>query len=146
MVDSRLTHDARFDPAARRICVVGDDGVGVFLAENLSAYADTTFIGADDNTTTSAKRVGLESAQIDVMDQGSFVFAPLSNADTVIVASESDARNLFFAQVLRLTLDVDEIIVRLSDPHKAGAFEDVDVETVCTASLLTEEILERLTI
>ncbi|QLG49857.1 NAD-binding protein [Natrinema halophilum] len=145
MADSRIASNGHIDLAPRRIHVVGDDGVGVFLASELSTYVHTSFVGVDETATASAARAGLETSQIDVTDLRSFAFATFSDGDTVIVASSVDARNFLLAQTIKMTTGVDEIIVRLANPHNASAFEEIDVETVCIASMLTTEVLDRLT-
>ena len=124
--------------------VISDDSVGIFLAERLALHVNTIVVRADDETAASTERVGLEIRQADVTDPRSLALAGLSDAELVIVASESDARNILLAQILRTTFGVTDVVVRLTDPRNANAFEDIDVETVCMASTLTDAIVTQL--
>ncbi|MDS0476797.1 NAD-binding protein [Natrinema sp. 1APR25-10V2] len=134
----------RSTPILQRAYIVIDDSVGLFLAERLASHVETIVVNADDKTAASAERVDLETRQADVTDSRSLALAGLSDAELVIVASESDARNILVAQICRTTFGVTDIAVRLSDPRNANAFKDIDVETVCIASTLTDAIVTQL--
>lgn len=54
----------------------------------------------------------------------------------VIVATESDGRNLLLAQQLRTRFDVGRLVVVVNDPRNRSAFDLSRVHVVCVATVL----------
>jgi Trk K+ transport system NAD-binding subunit len=125
--------------------VIGDDGVGIGVAQRLGGTADPTFVGPNRRTVEAAESAGTDARRADLTDPWSLRRAGVDDADLAVVACDGDDRNVLVAQLLTATLGVDDVVVRLADPRNADAFDDVDVDTVCVSSMLAEEIAARLT-
>ncbi|NHN47533.1 hypothetical protein G9464_07980 [Halostella sp. JP-L12] len=141
----RGASDDRSGNGAFRAYVIGDDGVGIGIAQNLADAVESTFVAGDDETVAAAESAGLDARPADLTDPLSLRRAGVGDADLAVVASGRDGRNVLVAQLLRTELDVDDVVVRLADPRNADAFDGVDVDTVCVSSMFAEEIADRLT-
>ncbi|PSQ25906.1 hypothetical protein BRD03_12560 [Halobacteriales archaeon QS_9_68_17] len=129
----------------QRAYVIGDDGVGIGVVKNLSGAADPTFVGPSRRTVDAAESAGIDARRADLTDPWSLRRTGVDDADLAVVACERDDRNVLVARILRTKLGVDDVVVRLSDPRNADAFDAMDVDTVCVSSMLAEEIADRLT-
>lgn len=116
-----------------------------------------------------ANRLSLVSHHVTVIDQRASAFSALSpefsgfrlegdatefatlreadvrQADVVVVATESDNINLMVGQVARKLFGVQRVIARVDDPGREQIFYELDIETICPATLVGDEIAESLT-
>jgi hypothetical protein len=120
----------------RQILIVGDDPVGPAIARYLSE--DVLFRGFDDRR---ARRVADDVRDVGVLDEGG-TWSPSEAVDVAVVATATDSTNLLATQRLRLESDAD-IIVRLNDPTNRDAYAPLEVETVCVATNVGEQIAEQ---
>lgn len=120
----------------RQILIVGDDPVGPAIARHLSE--DVLFWGFDDRR---ARRVADDVRDVGVLDEGG-TWSPSEAVDVAVVATATDSTNLLATQRLRLESDAD-IIVRLNDPTNRDAYAPLEVETVCVATNVGEQIAEQ---
>ena len=70
--------------------------------------------------------------------------ADVDQADVVVVATENDNINLMVGQVARRMLGVRKVIARVSEPGREGVFYELGLDTICPASIVSDEIVESL--
>lgn len=120
-----------------RTLIVGGDHVGGQLAVLLADVDAVQYLDDDPVDVTEAGVVGRE---VDITDRRQLERVGLDDAETVVVASESDSVNLLVSQLIRTSFDVDRVIVRINDPRNRDLFEATGVETVCVADALARAL------
>lgn len=70
--------------------------------------------------------------------------ADVGQADVVIVATENDNINLMVGQVARRMLGVRKVIARVSEPEREEVFYELGLDTICPATIVSDEIVESL--
>jgi trk system potassium uptake protein TrkA len=130
--------------------VVGGGRLGARVANRLATAGEpVTLVTRDpDDTATSRDPPGTSpSAQsvelVDSIDGYSLESAGLGRASAVLALDENDATNLLVAQLARSRFDVDRVLVRVNDPGREPAFENVDVDTVDTAAVLADAVVDQ---
>ncbi|MFB6126837.1 MAG: NAD-binding protein [Halolamina sp.] len=112
-------------------------------------------VGADSISTAVAEQLrtsAYDAAVVEVSDEGERLDSasttdalsgtPLPAAETVVVATRSDARNMLLGQAIRTKYPVSRVVVLVNDPDCAESFDDAGFETVCATTTLTEELVE----
>jgi trk system potassium uptake protein TrkA len=72
--------------------------------------------------------------------------AGVETADLVVVLTSDDIANLMAAQMIRQKFNKDTILVRVRDPIKAGAFQEMGLKTICPTNVEFDMILKELKI
>lgn len=122
--------------------VVGGGHVGERVADELAAAGETVTLV--DQSPPSDPPPGASAVGVDGLDHEALEAVGLSNATTVIVLATDDATNLLVAHLARSQFDVDRVVVRVNDPKREPAFEDVDVETLDVTGVLADAVTGQL--
>jgi Trk K+ transport system NAD-binding subunit len=136
----RSTDDARSGGAAPAgHFVLGGDHVGVAIAQRLRAAGHAvTFV---DEACDAGDGPDLEA---DLTDLGRLAESGLETAESVIVGTRSDARNLLVAQLVRTRFGVPRIVVLVNDPELVPVVADADHEPFCVTTALSGTVAERI--
>jgi len=70
--------------------------------------------------------------------------AGVETADLVVVLTSDDIANLMAAQMVRQKFNKEKILVRVRDPIKAGAFQEMGLKTICPTNVEFDLILKEL--
>lgn len=110
--------------------ILGGGTVGLELAAELAGRNQAVAIVDGESMTTRARDTGL------IAHQSTLETATPPgdhSAETVVVATPSDARNLLLAMSAPRVFDADRVVALVNDPQKRAAFEDAGIETVCVS-------------
>ncbi|WP_226043286.1 NAD(P)-binding protein [Natrinema sp. DC36] len=121
--------------------IIGGRHVGQELSERLLAQETTAvFLEDDSSTIKRALDVGIEAHEMDISDIQALSDIGLEQAHTVIVATDSDSKNLLITQLLRVTFETDRLIVLVNHPQNLDLYDELEIETVCSTQALTTAI------
>ncbi|WP_227377585.1 NAD-binding protein [Haladaptatus halobius] len=121
--------------------IIGGQHVGQKLSERLLAQEiAVVFLEDDSATIEQALNVGIDAHETDILDIQSLSDTGLEQAHTVIVATDSDSKNLLIAQLLRVTFDTEHLIVLVNQPQNLEPLDELEIETVCSTQALTTAI------
>jgi len=70
--------------------------------------------------------------------------ADVGQADVVVVATENDNINLMVGQVARHMMGVRRVIARVTVPEREEVFYELGLDTICPATIVSDEIVESL--
>ena len=115
--------------------VLGEAHLGTAVADRLreAGHAVEVLETADDR-----------SAGTNAVDLDTLTAADLPPDATVVVATDSDGRNLLAAQHLRTRFGADRVVVLANAPTRIDAFADAGHEPVCATSALSAAIVDAL--
>lgn len=122
------------------IFVVGGGHLGHDIARRLVARGQSVTV--IDSTPMPEPPAELTVERVDVLDGRALSPVGLADDATVLAFSESDGTNLLLAQLARSRYDVDRILVRVNDPRRESAFENLDVEVVSVHTTLGRSIVD----
>jgi trk system potassium uptake protein TrkA len=134
--------DHSVDDNIRTYCVLGGSHLGVAVARRLLANGDTVTLV--DELSPREHRDLPETAVVhgDPADTAALEEAGLGNDSTVIVATQSDSRNLLIAQLVRINFDDPDIVVLTNAPDRLDPIEQAGHESVCATSVLSDALVE----
>jgi trk system potassium uptake protein TrkA len=101
-----------------------EDGHAVSLVDDTNELSKTPVLRGDP-------------ADVRVLEE-----AEVAAASTVIVATESDSRNLLIAQLVRVRFDVPEVVVVANNPERFDLIVEAGHEAVCATSALSEVVVD----
>jgi Trk K+ transport system NAD-binding subunit len=128
----------RSDDDRPTVVIVGDQ-ISAGMADRLAEDFDVLLVTDDDAVLGTARSQGVDTAGGDATD-GAFLRGAVADADAAVVATERDRTNLLVIQLLRTAVSIDRIVVRLNDPTKRDAFENIDVDLIDGSSILAAEV------
>ena len=70
--------------------------------------------------------------------------AGIGNASAVVVATDSDSRNLLIAQVVRTRFEVPKVVVLANDPDRLDTFTEAGHHSVCATAALSDALVETI--
>lgn len=122
------------------IFVVGGGHLGHDIARRLVARGQSVTV--IDSTPMPEPPHDLTVEHVDILDGGALSPVGVTDEATVLAFSESDGTNLLLAQLAKSRYDADRILVRVNDPRRESAFENLDVEVVCVQTTLGRSIVD----
>lgn len=134
-----MSNTAETTPGPETYCVLGDDQLGIAIAERLHAAGDHVTVVNERHD--SADVLGTKG---DPADPDTLTDAGVATADMVVVSTRSDRRNLLIAQLVRSTFDVPRIVVLVNDPDRHDLFAAAGHEPFCVTTALSEQLTEEL--
>ncbi|WP_318567878.1 NAD-binding protein [Salinigranum marinum] len=138
MPSKRSTRDERLDRTeAADHYVLGGGRVGVAAARRLRAAGHD--VGVVNELHCPAELPGRRG---DPTDVGVLDDAGLSNAETVVVATRSDARNLLVAGLVRTRFDVPRVVVLTNAPDRVAAVAEAGHDPVCATAALSDALVD----
>ena len=123
------------------IIIVGCGRFGSTLATMLSEQNKSIAI-IDIDKSAFAKlspSFGGFSIEGDGTDIDSLEFAGAKNTDILIATTHDDNTNIMVAQIAKEVFHIKRVITRIYDASKKTAFNDMDIECICTADLSVNE-------
>ncbi|WP_224338156.1 NAD(P)-binding protein [Haloprofundus halobius] len=121
--------------------VIGGQDLGQELSKRfLEQEIAVVFLDDDTATIERAIKGGIDAHKTDISDFQALSDAGLDQAHTVIVATDSDSKNLLIAQLLRVKFKTDRIIVLVNHPQNLDLFDELDVEVINSTQALTTAI------
>jgi trk system potassium uptake protein TrkA len=112
--------------------IIGGGHVGRELSERLVEREVSVAFLEEDAAIVEQTDGGVDARETDVSDVRSLSNAGVERARTVIVATESDSRNLLIAVSVRTAFETDRLIVLVNHPQNVELFEDVDADVTCS--------------
>lgn len=122
------------------IFVVGGGYLGHDIARRLVARGQSVTV--IDSTPMPEPPDGLTVKYVEILDGRALSPVGFADETTVLAFSESDGTNLLLAQLARTRYDIDRILVRVNDPRRESAFENLDVEVVSVQTTLGRSIVD----
>jgi Trk K+ transport system NAD-binding subunit len=119
--------------------VLGGGHVGAQVARYLGEAGHTTsFV---DDTHESAV---VPSHSADPTDVRALAETGIGPGSTVVVTTANDGTNLLVAQLVRVHLEPDRIVVLANSPETVELLEDAGHESICATTALSGSVTEAL--
>lgn len=136
--------DHSVDDDRRAYCVLGGGHLGVAVARRLLANDDSVTLV--DELSPSERRNLPETAVVhgDPTDIAVLEETGLGNDSTVIIATQSDSRNLLIAQLVRINFDDPDIVVLTNFPDRFDSIEQAGHEPICATSVLSDALVKNI--
>lgn len=119
--------------------VLGGGHVGAAVARRL--HENGHAVTVVDETLGLTELPGVAASPTDVR---ALEAAGLSEASTVVVATQRDRQNLLVAQLVRAHFDVPEIVVLANTPDRHELIASVGHEAVCATTALSDALVDNL--
>lgn len=119
--------------------ILGGAHIGTAIAEQLQAAGYRVAVVDDSYESSDIPGFAGDPATIDVLSQSG-----VETASTVVVATNSDRRNLLIAQLVRARFDVPRVIAFVHEPDRVPLFADADHEPFCVTTALGEAVGEAI--
>jgi Trk K+ transport system NAD-binding subunit len=117
----------------QEVLVLGGGATGLEIATGLAARGqDVTLV--DEVANSRTRTVGEAAGDVSITTAAS---VDEQTAETVVVATPSDARNLLLGVKAPRLFGADRVVALLNDPERREAFEAADIETICVSAALT---------
>lgn len=117
--------------------ILGCGRVGSTLARQLSQEGHQVTI--IDLTNDAFRRLGPRFKGQKVvgtgMDQDVLRRAGIEKADAFVAVTQGDNTNIMAAQIAQDVFHVRQVIARIYDPIRAGAYREMGISTICTTTL-----------
>lgn len=119
--------------------VLGGGRIGVAIAEQLQDEGHPVTIVDEECGTTDVPAIDGKPTDPDQLTD-----AGLDRASSVIVVTQSDARNFLIAQLVRTHFDIPRTIVLVNDPARLNPLAEAGHEPLCVPSALSKTVTEKL--
>jgi len=136
---STLTADPSTDREDGAYYVLGGRQLGAAVARRLGAEGQAVCV-VDE----SYERSETPGFRGDPTDVRTLEAAGIGNASAVVVATDSDSRNLLIAQVVRTRFEVPKVVVLANDPDRLDTFTEAGHSSVCATAALSDALSEAL--
>lgn len=136
---SQAAPDSPEPVADADVCVLGGGPLGAAVARRLQNSGRAVVL-VDE----SIDEADLSVIRVDPTDATALDAAALPPEAVVVVASQSDSRNLLAAQLVRAQFDVERIVVLTNHPDRVGAMADVGHDVVCATELVADGIVAQI--
>jgi Trk K+ transport system NAD-binding subunit len=130
-------------PTSYDVVVLGGGPTGVELATELSARGRRVVVFGDETSVKRARRRGLSAHESTLASANQPVECV---AETVVVATPSDARTLLLASAAGRTFETDDVVALVTDPATRVAFDDAGIDTVCVATAVSRATTDVVTL
>ncbi|WP_227131629.1 NAD-binding protein [Halorubellus salinus] len=115
--------------------VLGGGHVGDAIADRLRADGHIVARVDETTVTTDERSVRGDPATLPTLSS-----ADLGDADAVVVATGSDARNLLVAQQVRAHFDVERVLVLTHHPERVTSIAAAGHEPVCVTTVIADGV------
>jgi Trk K+ transport system NAD-binding subunit len=125
------------------VVVLGGGSTGIELATELSGRGRRVAVFDDETAVERARRGGLTAHESPLESAN----PPLDcSAETVVVATASDARNLLLAAAASRAFGADRVVALVNDPDRRAAYDDAGIDTVCVSRTVARETIDSITL
>ena len=112
------------------IAVFGGGAEGRSIAERLAESDREVFFYDEAPAVLRRTNDAVTTGQVMLNDVDSLACTAATEASVVVVAGQTDRRNLLLAQLLRTTIGVTDVVIRVNETANADAFANIDLELV----------------
>jgi trk system potassium uptake protein TrkA len=119
--------------------VLGGNHVGEAVAKRLQTAGSTVRVVTEVPRETTLPSVDGDPAKLSTLED-----ATVADAGTVIVATDTDARNLLVAQLVRANFDVPRVFVLTNQPDRVDSVDAAGHEPVCATTAIADAVVEEL--
>jgi len=129
-----------------KILIMGCGRVGARLALDLSKEGyEVTVI---DNNVDSFTRLGSNFSGTQIkgngIDTDDLRSAGIEGAQIFVAVTDNDNANIMAAQIAKETFKVPKIMVRIYDPIRAGAYQELGLWTICPTEIIAEMLKKEI--
>jgi trk system potassium uptake protein TrkA len=129
-----------------RIVIVGCGRLGAILATNLDqAQNDVVVI---DTNSRAFRRLAPGYRGDTVIgtgiDEDVLRKAGIETADVFMAVTEGDNRNIFAAQVAKLSFNVPQVFARIYDPIRAETYRKLGIDVICPTTTMAGIVLDAI--
>jgi len=122
--------------------VLGGGHLGAAVARRLRADGRAVYLV--DESIESIEQSDASGTWGDPADVRTLEEAGVADASTVVVATQSDRKNLLIAQLVRARFDVPDVVVLANAPDRLDVFAAAGHDPVCATSVLSDAILKNV--
>lgn len=129
-----------------RVVIVGCGRLGAMLASNLDQESNDVVI-IDTNSRAFRRLAPGYRGETMIgtgIDEDVLRKAGIEHADVFIAATEGDNRNIFAAQVAKLSFDVPQVFARIYDPIRADTYAKLGIEVICPTRTMAGLVIESI--
>jgi len=137
--NSTVTEDRPTECEKSAHYVLGGEHLGSAIARRLREDGNTVCVV--DESHDRSETPGIRG---DPTDARTLETAGVDSGSTVVVATESDSRNLLIAQVVRAWFDVTDVVVLTNTPDRIDTFTEAGHDPVCATAALSDALVETL--
>lgn len=119
--------------------VLGDNHTGVAIAERLQVDGHSVTMVNETDTSDTVAVIQGNPTDIELL-----IESGLGTAKSVIIGTQSDARNFLIAQLVRVHFDVPQITVLVYDPERLSAVAEAGHEPLCVTTVVSETVVEHV--
>ena len=129
------------------ILIAGGGRVGSSLARAMLRDGHTVSCLDEDAEAHSRLEIGLESSWEDAGGQftvgtaleiEALQEAGIEQADAFVASTDGDNTNLVVAQIAKRRFEIERVVVRVLDPHRARWYAQQGLQTVCPTQTAIE--------
>lgn len=119
--------------------VLGGNHVGEAVARRLQAAGHAVRVVTEAPRETALPSVDGDPAELSTLEE-----AAVADAGIVVVATDTDARNLLVAQLVRANFDVPHVYVLTNQPDRVDTVDDAGHEPICATSAIADAVVQEL--
>jgi trk system potassium uptake protein TrkA len=119
--------------------VLGGNHVGEAVARRLQAAGHAVRVVTEAPRETALPSVEGDPAELSTLEE-----AAVADAGIVVVATDTDARNLLVAQLVRANFDVPHVYVLTNQPDRVDTVDAAGHEPICATSAIADAVVEEL--
>jgi Trk K+ transport system NAD-binding subunit len=123
--------------------VLGGGPIGLHLATELAGQDHAVAVVDVASMVSRARETGLLAYESTLETATPNVDC---TAETVIVATPSDARNLLLATAAPRAFDAERVIALVNDPDRLAVFDAAGIETVCVSRAIAAAIVDDISV
>lgn len=127
------------EESAADYVVLGGNHVGEAVANRLHDRGYDVVVVTDAPAASAVRTVEADPAELSTLES-----LALTDAVTVLVATQSDARNLLVAQLVRANFDVPRTVVLTNSPDRTDSVDAAGHEPICATSAIADAVVEEL--
>ena len=129
-----------------KVVILGCSLVGAKVASWLSSEKNEVFI--IDSNERSFNRLPKDFKGQKILGMGIdlpvLIQAGIEKADAFLGLTNSDNTNIMAGQLIKQKFKVPKVIIRVYDPQRAKAFEEMGLDIICPTTIIADKFKELL--
>lgn len=129
-----------------RVVIVGCGRLGAILASKLDHDSNDVVIVDTNSRAFRRLAPGYRGETLigTGIDEDVLRKAGIESADVFISVTEGDNRNIFAAQVAKLSFSVPKVFARIYDPIRAETYRKLGIEVICPTTTMAGIVLDSI--